>query len=145
MKDKKQTLEETKITGFFDKNTTFKGDLEFKGSFRIDGQFKGNINSESTLIIGDNGKVEADIKIGSTSVSGEVKGTIQAKEKVEIHSNGKITGTIITPKLIVEEGAFLEDNCQTTDKMPQAPPPKPPQDKNDRKDMKIEQKAGQKT
>jgi cytoskeletal protein CcmA (bactofilin family) len=145
MKDKKQELEETKISGFFDKNTTFKGDLEFKGSFRIDGRFKGNINSESNLIIGDNGKVEADIKIGSTSVSGEVKGTIQAKEKVEIHSNGKITGTIITPKLIVEEGAFLEANCQTTDKMPQAPPLKSTQDKNDRKDMKIEQKEEQKT
>jgi len=95
MKDKKQPFEETKITGFFDKNTKFKGDLEFKGSFRIDGRFKGNINSESTLIIGDNGKVEADIKIGSTSVSGEVKGTIQAKEKVEIHSSGRVSGTII--------------------------------------------------
>ncbi|MCD6516619.1 MAG: polymer-forming cytoskeletal protein [Candidatus Aminicenantes bacterium] len=145
MKDKKQPFEETKITGFFDKNTKFKGDLEFKGSFRIDGRFKGNINSESTLIIGDNGKVEADIKIGSTSVSGEVKGTIQAKEKVEIHSSGRVSGTIITPKLIVEEGAFLEANCQTTDKIPQASPPKMPQDKNDMKDVKTEQKAGQKT
>jgi cytoskeletal protein CcmA (bactofilin family) len=146
MKDKKQLIEETKITGFFDKNTKFKGDLEFRGSFRIDGRFKGNINSESSLIIGDNGKVEADIKIGSTSVSGEVKGTIQAKEKVEVHASGKVTGTIITPKLIVEEGAFLEANCQTTDKIPQTPPPKLPQEKNDmKKDVKIEQKAGQKT
>ncbi|HZX10229.1 MAG TPA: polymer-forming cytoskeletal protein [Acidobacteriota bacterium] len=122
MKDKKHNLDETKITGFFDKNTKFKGDLEFKGSFRLDGRFKGNINSESTLIVGDNGKVEADIKIGSVSISGEVKGTIQAKEKVEVHSNGKIIGSIITPKLIVEEGAFLEANCQTTDKIPQSSP-----------------------
>jgi cytoskeletal protein CcmA (bactofilin family) len=145
MKDKKQLFEETKITGFFDKNTKFKGELEFKGSFRIDGRFKGNINSESSLIIGDNGKVEADIKIGSTSISGEVKGTIQAKDKVEVHSSGKVTGTIITPKLIVEEGAFLEANCQTTDKMPQAPPPKTPEYKNDMKDIKTEQKVGPKT
>jgi len=124
MKDKKQSLEETKITGFFDKNTKFNGDLEFKGSFRVDGRFKGKIISESTLIVGDNGRVEADIKIGSISISGEVKGTIQAKEKVEVHSNGKVIGTIITPKLMVEEGAFLEANCQTTDKIPQTTPPK---------------------
>ncbi|MFW6139938.1 MAG: bactofilin family protein [Acidobacteriota bacterium] len=142
MKDKKQSLEETKITGFFDKNTNFKGDLEFKGSFRLDGIFKGNINSESTLIVGDNGKVEADIKIGSISISGEVKGTIQAKEKVEVHSNGKITGTIITPKLIIEEGAFLEANCQTTDKVPQTPPPTA---KKDIKDLKKEPKEEPKT
>jgi cytoskeletal protein CcmA (bactofilin family) len=142
MKDKKLTLDETKITGFFDKNTKFNGDLEFKGSFRLDGIFKGNINSESTLIVGDNGKVEADIKIGSVSISGEVKGTIQAKEKVEVHSNGKIIGTIISPKLIVEEGAFLEANCQTTDKIPQTPPSLA---KKDIKDIKKETKEEPKT
>jgi len=142
MKDKKQNLDETKITGFFDKNTKFKGDLDFKGSFRLDGRFKGNINSESTLIVGDNGKVEADIKIGSVSVSGEVKGTIQAKEKVEVHSNGRVIGTIIAPKLVVEEGAFLEANCQTTDKINQTPPSMV---KRDIKDMKKETKEEPKT
>jgi len=142
MKEKKQTLEETKITGFFDKNTKFTGDLEYRGSFRIDGRFKGKINSESSLIVGNNGKVEADVMIGSASISGEVKGTIQAKEKVEIHSSGKVFGSIITPKLIVEEGAFLEANCQTTDKIPQTPPLKPPLQKNNIKDTQTEKKEG---
>jgi cytoskeletal protein CcmA (bactofilin family) len=117
MKDKKD-YDENKITGFFDKDTNIHGDLAFNGSFRIDGQFKGNISSESILIIGDNGKVEADIKIGYIIIDGQVKGNIQAKEKVEIHSNGKVKGTILSPKLIVAEGAFLEANCQTTDKFP---------------------------
>jgi cytoskeletal protein CcmA (bactofilin family) len=123
MKDKKE-FDENKITGFFDKDTNIQGDLAFKGSFRIDGHFKGKINSESILIIGDNGKVHADINIGYVIIDGEIKGNIQAREKVEIHSNGKVTGTIITPKLIVSEGAFLEANCQTTDKIPSASPPK---------------------
>jgi len=61
MKDKKKEIDESKITGFFDKDTEFKGDLNFKGTFRIDGRFKGKIDSDSILIIGDNGKVEADI------------------------------------------------------------------------------------
>lgn len=117
MKDKKE-YDENKITGFFDKDTHIQGDLNFKGSFRIDGRFKGKINSESILIIGENGRVEADIKIGFVIIDGEIKGNIQAKEKVEIHSNGKVIGTIVSPKLIVAEGAFLEANCQTTDKFP---------------------------
>ncbi|MBD3414866.1 MAG: hypothetical protein GF421_10605 [Candidatus Aminicenantes bacterium] len=145
MKDKKQSFDETKITGFFDKNTKFNGELEFKGSFRVDGRFKGNINSESSLVIGDNGKVEADIKIGSVLVSGEVKGTIQAKDKVEVHSSGKVIGTIITPKLIVEEGAFLEANCQTTDKMPQSPPSELKQVRPESKDTKPGKKEEPKT
>jgi cytoskeletal protein CcmA (bactofilin family) len=114
MKDKKKEINENKITGFFDKDTEFKGDLSFKGSFRIDGYFKGNINSDSTLIIGDNGKVEADIKIGYIIINGEFNGNIQASGKTEISSNGHVSGTINTPKLSVEEGAHIEANCQTS-------------------------------
>ncbi len=124
MKDKKREIDESKITGFFDKDTEFKGDLNFKGTFRIDGRFKGKIDSDSILIIGDNGKVDADIKIGYLVINGEIKGNIQASEKVEINSNGRVLGTIVTPKLIVEEGAYLEANCQTTDKIPHTVPEK---------------------
>jgi len=124
MKEKKKEIDENKITGFFDKETEFKGDLKFKGSFRIDGRFKGKINSDSILIVGDKGKVEAEIKIGRLIISGEIKGNIQASEKVEINSNGRVIGTIVSPKLVVEEGAYLEANCQTTDKAPQTLPEK---------------------
>lgn len=119
MKEKRREVDETKITGFFDKDTHIKGDLGFKGSFRIDGRFSGKINSDSILLIGENGKVNADIKVGYIIINGEVKGTIHAKDKVEIHSNGRVIGTILAPKLIIEEGAFLEASCQTTDKFPQ--------------------------
>jgi cytoskeletal protein CcmA (bactofilin family) len=119
MKEKKKEISEDKITGFFDKDTVIKGDLSFKGSFRIDGHFKGKIDSDSLLIIGEKGKVEADVKIGYIIINGEIKGNIQAKDKVEINSLGRVVGTIITPKLIVEEGAYLEVNCQTTDKVSQ--------------------------
>jgi len=120
MKEKKREIDDTKITGFFDKNTKIDGALEFKGSFRIDGYFQGKINSDSILIIGENGKVEADIKIGNIIINGETKGDIYAKEKVEIHSSGRVFGNIISPKLSIEEGAYLEANCQTSDN-PQKP------------------------
>jgi cytoskeletal protein CcmA (bactofilin family) len=118
MEDKKREIDETRMTGFFDKDTQIEGDLNFKGSFRIDGSFKGKINSESTLIIGENGKVEADIKIGYIVINGEIKGSIQATEKVEISSTGRVTGSVASPKLIVEEGAYLETSCQTSEDLP---------------------------
>jgi cytoskeletal protein CcmA (bactofilin family) len=124
MKERKREFEEDKITGFFDKDTEIKGEISFKGSFRIDGRFKGKIDSDSMLIIGDSGKVDADVKIGYMVIDGEVKGNIQASERVEIHSNGRVIGTITTPKLVVEEGAYLEATCQTTDKMPPLSPEK---------------------
>jgi len=125
MKEKRREMDDTKITGFFDKDTRIKGDLSFKGSFRIDGHFKGNIKSDSVLIIGPNGEVEADMQIGHVIVDGRIKGNIHAKEKAEIHATGRVIGTITAPKLMIEEGAFLEASCQTSDKLPQASAEKP--------------------
>ncbi len=118
IKEKKKAFDENQITGFFDKETKMKGDLSFKGAFHIDGHFKGKINSESVLIVGDHGKVEADVMVGHLIVNGEIKGNIQAKDRIEIHSTGRVHGTVITPTLVVEEGAFLETTCQTTDTIP---------------------------
>lgn len=118
MDNKKKMLDSDKITGFFDKDTEIDGNLTFKGSFRIDGHFKGKIDSESILIIGEKGKVEADVNIGYIIINGEIKGNIQATEKVEINATGRVIGSVVTPKLIVEEGAYLETNCQTSDQIP---------------------------
>ena len=116
MKDaKRQEVDENRITGFFDDGTEFSGELKFNGSFRIDGYYKGRIESESMLIIGDRGKVEADIIAAHVLINGEFKGSIKASEKVEIHSLGRVSGSIRTPKLVIEEGAYLDANCQTAD------------------------------
>ncbi len=118
MKNKKKDADENKITGFFDKDTEFEGTLSFKGSFRMDGKFKGEINSDSILIIGDKGRVEAEVKVGYLIINGEFKGNIHALEKVEITRTGRVIGTIVSPKLVIEEGAHLEANCQTLEKTP---------------------------
>lgn len=116
MKEKHPDIESGKITGFFDKNTEIEGTLKFSGSFQIDGHFNGKIDSNAVLIIGENGKVESDIKIGIIIINGEVNGNIRAKERVEINSKGRVIGTITTPSLIVKDGANLEAQCHTTDK-----------------------------
>ena len=115
MKEKEREILDSKIAGLIDQGTELKGDLTFRGSFRIEGNFKGTINSDSMLIVGERGRVEADIKVGQLVVNGEIRGNIQAAQRVEIHAKGRVYGTIQTPKLVVEEGAYLEANCQTTD------------------------------
>ena len=101
-----------KVSGFIDKDTEIKGDIRFNDSFRIDGKFKGKILSGNTLIVGENGDVEADIEVRSVSINGKVKGSINTKDRVEIFSKGRVTGKIIAPKLIIEEGAFFQGTCQ---------------------------------
>jgi len=111
-REKRKEYDEHRMTGFFDKDTEFRGELSFKGSFRIDGRFKGTVVSDSMLVIGDQGVVEADVKVGYLVINGEINGTLQAEEKVEIHGHARVFGTIVTPKLKVEEGALIEAKCQ---------------------------------
>jgi cytoskeletal protein CcmA (bactofilin family) len=113
MKDRPRELNETKLAGLIDMESEFKGDLIFKGSFRIEGTFKGTINSDSLLVVGERGKVEADIKVGQLVINGETRGTLQATERIEVHNKGRVFGTLLTPTLVVEEGAYLEATCQT--------------------------------
>ncbi len=113
MKDRPRELNETKLAGLIDVESEFKGDLIFKGSFRIEGSFKGTINSDALLVVGERGKVEAEIKVGSLVINGEVRGTLQATERIEVHNKGRVFGTLLTPTLVVEEGAYLEASCQT--------------------------------
>ena len=101
-----------KVSGFIDKDTEITGDIRFNDSFRIDGKFKGKILSGNTLIIGENGDVEADIEVRSVSINGKVKGSINTKDRVEIFSKGRVTGKIIAPRLIIEEGAFFQGTCR---------------------------------
>jgi cytoskeletal protein CcmA (bactofilin family) len=113
MKDKPRELNETRLAGLIDVESEFKGELTFKGSFRIEGHFKGTIHSDSLLVVGERGKVEADVKVGQLVVNGEIRGTLEASERIEVHDKGRVYGTILAPVLVVEEGAYLEATCQT--------------------------------
>jgi cytoskeletal protein CcmA (bactofilin family) len=117
MKDKPRELNESRLAGLIDMESDFKGDLVFKGSFRIEGSFKGTITSDALLIIGEKGRVEADVKVGQLVINGEIRGHLEASDRIEIHNKGRVFGTVTSPRLIVEEGAVLEATCQT-----QAPP-----------------------
>ena len=102
------------FNAILDRGSEFEGKLTFEGTVRIDGKFKGEIVSDATLVVGESGKVDADVNIGSISISGEVNGNIKAQKRVEIHAPATVRGNIETPVIIIEEGVFFEGQCQMT-------------------------------
>lgn len=106
MFDKKDnTVRPEEIHTIIGKESSFEGKLVFDGVVRIDGSFKGNIQSKGKLLIGETASLEAEIETGSLILSGEVKGNVTASERVEIKSKGRFTGNIKTSILVIEEGA----------------------------------------
>lgn len=104
------------LNGFLDRGATFRGELEFEDTMRIDGKFNGKISSKNELIVGESAHIEGDIHVGRIAISGTVVGKIVADTRVEIHRNGKVYSDVDTPALIIEEGAIFQGNCVMGDK-----------------------------
>ena len=104
------------LNGFLDRGSSFKGELEFEDTMRIDGRFNGRIQSKNELIVGESAHIEGDVHVGRVAISGTVVGKIVADQRVEIHRNGKVYSDIDTPALIIEEGAIFQGNCVMGDK-----------------------------
>jgi cytoskeletal protein CcmA (bactofilin family) len=88
------------------------GKLSCSGSIRLDGEVQGDISSQSTVIVGENGKVNGQINAESITIGGKVTGTIRAKEKVVLESKGNLKGDIITKTLSVDAGAVFNGNTK---------------------------------
>ena len=95
------------LTAFIDQGSEFEGKLSFKDTVRIDGRFSGEISSENTLIVGESGEIEANIKSKTVAVSGSVMGNVHATSKVVVHKTGRIEGDIETTSIVIEEGAVI--------------------------------------
>ncbi len=110
------------IRAFMGEGTQFKGVLSFAGAVRIDGQVEGEIVGDEVLIIGEPGRVKAEIEVGTLVVSGRVQGTITAKQRVELLQSARVGGTIRTPCLVVSEGAVFNGNCEMAGPEGEMPP-----------------------
>jgi len=105
-------IKEGRLSGFVGHGTTLTGETQFQAMLRVDGHLIGTVSSETgTLIIGTNGKVEANILVAAAIINGSVHGDIVATEKLQLGRTARVLGNIQSPRLIVEEGAILEGTC----------------------------------
>lgn len=96
------------------KGTVIQGKLSFDTPVRIDGKLSGEVYSSDALIVGPDGKIDADIKVKTLVVIGTVTGVVRATESIEILAGGNVTGEIITPSLSLQEGGKLNGRCWMT-------------------------------
>jgi cytoskeletal protein CcmA (bactofilin family) len=97
----------TKIETILGPNANFKGSIQSDGGMKIDGIFEGTIELAGNLVIGESGKVVADVKAQNVSIYGAVKWTISATGRLEILSTGKVWGDISVASFLIDEGGFF--------------------------------------
>ncbi len=108
-----QPLPATEITALLGRGTQFEGKLHFEGRVRIDGVFKGEIQSDDTLVIGEGAEVQAEIDVATVIVrGGVVHGNIRARNAIEVHAPGKIVGNLHSPSLFIDRGVEFQGSCR---------------------------------
>lgn len=89
----------------------FKGQINAKGTVRIDGKIEGNVSSEDGVIVGEKGTVKGNVVAKTALISGKVTGNIQASKRLEVTPTGQLQGDIATPRLAIAEGVIFKGNC----------------------------------
>ena len=106
-------IKDGNLSGFVGSGTLVTGEANFKALMRVDGHLSGRITSSSgTLIVGANGKVDANIEVAIAVIHGTVNGDIIATQRLELGRAAKLNGNIQTTSLVIEQGALFEGSCK---------------------------------
>jgi cytoskeletal protein CcmA (bactofilin family) len=96
-----------KLESFIGANSNFKGDIDTKGTLRVDGTVDGNVNAD-WVILGEKAFLKGNITARGIIIGGRVEGNLKAKEIVEIKPKGQVSGDISTSKLTIVEGGIFD-------------------------------------
>ena len=106
-------IKEGNLSGFVGSGTVVTGEANFKAMMRVDGHLSGRVSSTSgTLIVGANGKVDANIEVAVAIIHGTVNGDIIATQRLELGRAAKLNGNVQTASLMIEPGALFEGSCK---------------------------------
>ena len=104
------------------------GKMKFRELVIIEGEAEGEITGDE-IEIATSAIVRARITANKIRVAGQVNGEIVARERVELLPTGRLRCTIITPKLVISEGAQFDGECKMSGERIVPPESKPQETK----------------
>jgi cytoskeletal protein CcmA (bactofilin family) len=100
------------ITAFLGAGAEYRGQFNFQGIARIDGGVVGDIISNGTLVLGEDGRVEGSIQVAELITSGRIVGDVEASRRVVLHKRSNLRGNLLSPLVIMEDGAVLNGSVR---------------------------------
>jgi cytoskeletal protein CcmA (bactofilin family) len=103
---------------FIESGALFEGTLSLRGDFRIDSEFRGELTTDGTIIVGPRGSIVGDIRAREVEIFGAVVGNVSARRQLVLHAESRLHGDIDTACLEIEKHAFFQGSTSMTE--PQA-------------------------
>lgn len=93
--------------------TIFNGDIQTAGKLIVSGIITGNSKIDGELQLSSSGKCRGNVEVHSAAIEGTIEGNVFASHRLELRADARITGTIITPALMIHEGARINGQLHT--------------------------------
>ncbi len=85
---------------------TMEGTLTAQEDILVEGRFNGEVTlMENALVVGETGDIRAVIEAKNVTIHGKANGDIKATNQVEISASGSMRGDILSPRVILHDGA----------------------------------------
>ena len=102
---------------FISSSIIITGDISGKEDIVINGSVEGTIDfREHNVLIGQSGRVNANVIAKTINVDGEVKGELRANEQVTINPSGRLIGDIRAPRVVLSDGCQFKGSVDMEDK-----------------------------
>jgi cytoskeletal protein CcmA (bactofilin family) len=109
--------DERRMRAWVGEALTVHGKIISTQDLTIDGRVEGTIElGNHTLTIGSGAEVKADLAAQTVTISGTVTGNVTATSIVDLRATGSVAGDIITPRLIMAEGAIIKGRVDAAGK-----------------------------
>ncbi len=95
-----------------DRHSDFDGSYSTDRDLRIEGTVKGTLSCQGTLHVAQGATVNAQIEAEQIVVAGSLEGTITCRTRLQIMPSGDVKGKIITPSLVINEGARYQGQME---------------------------------
>ena len=89
------------------KESYFEGVMNLNSNLRIDGYFKGTINSSSIIVVGELGTLDGNINCDEISVYGKLKGTVLTS-LIKINKDSSVDANISYENISIQEGSDVK-------------------------------------
>ena len=88
------------------RTVAIEGMLTAQEDILLEGRFNGEVVlMDNALVVGQTGDIRADVKAKNVTIHGKANGDIKASDQVEISASGSMRGDILSPRVILHDGA----------------------------------------
>ena len=123
---KKNTMaiDVSRLASLLAHDTCVRGDVQFAGGLRIDGQVDGNVlgkpEGRGLLVLSEKGVIVGTVKVYDAVINGRVEGDLEVEHFLELQAGARVTGNITYRTLKLDCGATVDGKLERMGGEPEA-------------------------